>query len=247
MRQFEEDEYIDDTEFESDDDIEFNSESDDDDDDDFELEDIIIDDIDDDEESEQAKKPTRKPTRSKLIGKHSLAHDSIFKGKKINHDEEYDELDWQNVKIGSNVLLKKLNQEVTILSTPDKNDNVIVQMGLIKTKIKKNKLAIYEERYKKKPQLQPTPVNSFEFKKQELSNTLDLRGYRVEDALDSIEFFLDKASLTNLTPVYIIHGHGTGALKSAIRDFLSTSPYVAKYRPGEPSEGSDGVSVVDIN
>jgi len=166
---------------------------------------------------------------------------------KFDEDEEYDELDWQNVKIGSNVLLKKLNQEVTILSTPDKNDNVIVQMGLIKTKIKKNKLAIYEERYKKKPQLQPTPVNSFEFKRQELSNTLDLRGYRVEDALDSIEFFLDKASLTNLTPVYIIHGHGTGALKSAIRDFLSTSPYVAKYRPGEPSEGSDGVSVVDIN
>lgn len=94
MSQFEEDEYIDDTEFESDDDIEFNSESDDDDDDDFELEDIIIDDIDDDEESEQAKKPTRKPTRSKLIGKHSLAHDSIFKGKKINHDEEYDESEY---------------------------------------------------------------------------------------------------------------------------------------------------------
>ena len=68
-----------------------------------------------------------------------------------------------------------------------------------------------------------------------------------KDALDSLEFYLDKASLANLSPVTIIHGHGTGALKSAVRDFLSTSPYVAKYRPGEDTEGGDGVSVVDIN
>lgn len=100
MSKFEENEYIDDTEFESDDDdVEFNSESnDDDDDDDFELEDIVIDDDDVDDETEesleQAKKSVRKPTRSKLIGKHSLAHDSIFKGKKINHDEEYDESEY---------------------------------------------------------------------------------------------------------------------------------------------------------
>ena len=75
---------------------------------------------------------------------------------------------------------------------------------------------------------------------------MDLRGYRVEDALDSLEFYLDKASLANLSVVSIIHGHGTGALKSAVRDFLSTSPYVAKFRPGEDAEGGDGVSIVDI-
>ena len=74
-----------------------------------------------------------------------------------------------------------------------------------------------------------------------------MRGYRVEEALDEVESYLDKASLVNLSPVYIIHGHGTGALKQAVRDFLQTSPYVAKFRPGEDSEGGDGVSVVDIN
>ena len=166
---------------------------------------------------------------------------------KFNEEEQYDEIDWQNIKVGSKVLLKNLNQEVTILSKPDKNETLFVQMGLIKTKIKCDKLAIFEEKYKKKTKPRFQPTHSFEFKRQDLSNTLDIRGFRVEDALDSLEFFLDKASLTNLTPVYIIHGHGTGALKSAVRDFLSTSPYVAKYRPGEPSEGSDGVSVIDIN
>lgn len=80
-----------------------------------------------------------------------------------------------------------------------------------------------------------------------MSNTLDLRGYRVEEALDSLEFFLDKASLVNLSPVYVIHGHGSGALKSAVREFLNTSPYVAKFRFGEAAEGGDGVSVIDIN
>ena len=80
-----------------------------------------------------------------------------------------------------------------------------------------------------------------------MSSKLDLRGFTVEDALDELEAYLDKASLANLTPVQIIHGHGTGALKSAVREFLSTSPYVAKYRAGENAEGGDGVSIVDIN
>ena len=79
-----------------------------------------------------------------------------------------------------------------------------------------------------------------------MSQTLDLRGFRVEEALDEIEAYLDKASLVNLSPVYIIHGHGTGALKQVIRDYLKTCPYAAKFRPGEAAEGGDGVSVVDI-
>ena len=84
-------------------------------------------------------------------------------------------------------------------------------------------------------------------KKYDITNTLDLRGYRVEEALDELEQYLDKASLANLSPVYIIHGHGTGALKSAVKDFVSTSPYVSKYRTGEDAEGGDGVCVIDIN
>ena len=75
---------------------------------------------------------------------------------------------------------------------------------------------------------------------------MDLRGKRVEESLDELESYFDKASLANLSPVYIIHGHGTGALKSAVREFISTSPYVAKYRIGEEAEGGDGVCVVDI-
>lgn len=191
--------------------------------------------------------------KSEKIARRSYAR--LAKLEKHNRDEinkfdeceQYEELDWQSVKEGQNALLKELHQSVTILSLPDKNGNVFVQMGQIKTKIKKEKLASYDERRTAKPAQKFKTGTSFELQRRDLSNTLDLRGYRVEEALDSLENYLDKASLANLTPVYVIHGHGTGALKSAIQSFLSTSPYVAKYRFGEAAEGGDGVSVVDIN
>ena len=161
--------------------------------------------------------------------------------------QTYDELIWDSIKVGDTVMIKDLNQPVTVVSLPDKNNNLTVQMGLIKTKISKEQVAKLDSNLTKKPQLKLKPLESFELKRSGLSNTLDLRGYKVDDALDSLENYLDKASLANLTPVYIIHGHGTGALKSYVRDYVSTSPYVAKYRAGESAEGGDGVTVIDIN
>ena len=169
---------------------------------------------------------------------------------RVEEKEQYAELNWDAVQINDKVMIKDLNQPVTILSMPDKNGALFIQMGMIKTKVKKEKLAIYDEQLAKKVTLPLGALKrdtGFSLKRYDVSNTLDLRGYRVEEALDELEQYLDKASLANLTPVYIIHGHGTGALKSAIRNFISTSPYVAKYRVGEDAEGGDGVSVVDIN
>ena len=167
---------------------------------------------------------------------------------KYEDKEQYAEINWNEIKVNDKLILKEIHQPVTVLSLPDKNGNIFVQMGNIKTKIKKNKLAPYDKSFEKKSSgYTPSSFTSFELKRTNLSNRLDLRGYRVEDALDDLEIYLDQASLANLSPVTVIHGHGTGALKSAIRDFLSTSPYVAKFRPGEDSEGGDGVSIIDIN
>ena len=176
--------------------------------------------------------------------------ESKFRSDLSQYDEKqkYADIDWENVKVNDKLLLKGLNQPVVLLSLPDKNQYASVQMGNIKTKIKCEKLAPYDEAYEKKQNVyKPKSLESFELRKTDISNTLDLRGYKVEEALDSLEFYLDKASLANLANVTVIHGHGTGALKSAVRDFLSTSPYVAKFRPGNDSEGGDGVSVIDIN
>lgn len=174
-----------------------------------------------------------------------------FRGEidKVSDKQKYLEIDWDKVVVGDVVMIKTLNQKVKIVSLPDKNKRLFVDMGAMKMKVKKDELAVLDENYKEpiKQKIPGTSFKSFELKRYEISQTLDLRGYRVEEALDEVENYLDKASLANLTPVYIIHGHGTGALKQAVRDFLKTSPYVAKFRPGEDAEGGDGVAVVDIN
>ena len=169
--------------------------------------------------------------------------------RELEEKEQYLELDWTKVQVNDKVMIKDLNQQVTVLSLPDKNDALYIQMGMIKTKVKKNKLAVYNPQLAKKVHLPLGALKkdtTFSLRRMDVSNELDLRGERVEEALDKLEAYLDKASLANLSPVYIIHGHGTGALKSAVREFHSTSPYVAKFRVGEDTEGGDGVSVVDI-
>ncbi len=162
--------------------------------------------------------------------------------------EKYTPIDWDNIKIGDKVMITDINQEAVILSLPDKNKNVQIQMGQLKTKVKQNKLAVLNKNLiKREAKAKGVYKKDFSIERHSISQTLDLRGYRCEEALDEIEAYLDKASLVNLSPVYIIHGHGTGALKQVIRDYLMHSPYVAKFRPGENAEGGDGVSVVDIN
>ena len=92
----------------------------------------------------------------------------------------------------------------------------------------------------------PVNVEPFELRRREVSNRLDIRGKTVEDALDALELFLDQASLAGFGEVTVIHGHGTGALKSAVREFLKTSPYVRDFRAGGDGEGGDGVSIIDL-
>ena len=181
---------------------------------------------------------------SRLANLESKFHKGV---NELIEAEKYEEIDWEIAKPHDVFMVKDLNQEVELLEMPDKNGNVFVLMGNIKTKMKKNKLAVLNKSLMKKPNTPKKLIEPIEIKRYSMSNTLDLRGFRVEEALDELEAYLDKASLYNLTPVFVIHGHGTGALKQCVRDFLSTSPYVCKFRPGENAEGGDGVSVVDSN
>ncbi len=75
---------------------------------------------------------------------------------------------------------------------------------------------------------------------------LDLHAERVEEAINRVERFLDEATFRRESEVILIHGHGKGLLKKAVRDYLSTSPYSAGFRPGYPQEGGDGATVVTL-
>ena len=75
---------------------------------------------------------------------------------------------------------------------------------------------------------------------------LNLRGKRAEEVEWVLEGYLSDASMATLKHVRIIHGYGTGTVRSITRDFLSSSPLVKSFRPGEQSEGGDGVTVVSL-
>jgi DNA mismatch repair protein MutS2 len=68
----------------------------------------------------------------------------------------------------------------------------------------------------------------------------------VDDALDHLTSRLDEALLAGVMSVHIIHGHGTGKLKMAIRRYLSNSPYSKSFRQGSDGEGGEGVTVVEV-
>jgi DNA mismatch repair protein MutS2 len=75
---------------------------------------------------------------------------------------------------------------------------------------------------------------------------VDVRGQAADEALDHVIAALDRAMLTGAGFLRIIHGHGTGKLKARLREYLKDSPYVVKSRPGDQSEGGDGVTVAEL-
>ena len=75
---------------------------------------------------------------------------------------------------------------------------------------------------------------------------VDVRGQAVDEALDQVVAALDRATLDGAPFLRVIHGHGTGRLKSSLREYLKSSPYVAEFRPGDRAEGGDGVTVAKL-
>ena len=75
---------------------------------------------------------------------------------------------------------------------------------------------------------------------------LNIIGLRVEEGLAEVDRFIDRAGMSNLAIVTVIHGLGTGALKAAVTNFLKNHPLIASIRPGEPAEGGAGVTVAEL-
>jgi len=76
-----------------------------------------------------------------------------------------------------------------------------------------------------------------------IDSTIDVRGQRVDEAVANVDRFLDESLMASRDTAFIVHGHGTGALRQAVRAHLSGHKAIETFRPGEPSEGGDGVTV----
>ena len=158
---------------------------------------------------------------------------------------KYPPLDWNEIKLGQSVLVIGINQPAILKSYPDDKGMVEIQMGLIKSKIHKSKLAKTDRKVSKGIKKLTVSFDDFH-NSLSFAPRLDLRGMRVDEAIDTLEHHLDLAVMRNIHSFTVIHGHGTGALKNAIRNYLNDSPYVLKYRTGDDTEGGDGVCIIDV-
>lgn len=148
-----------------------------------------------------------------------------------------------DLKIGEDVFVPKLNQNGTILSI--NNDTLMLQIGIIKSSFKINEL----ERAKNIPTQKEVfkPRNkSHNFKAQAVSPEINVLGQTVDEACFVIDKYLDTCTVNGLYNVRIIHGKGTGALRTGIHKFLKTHPHVKSFRLGTFGEGEMGVTVVEL-
>jgi DNA mismatch repair protein MutS2 len=142
------------------------------------------------------------------------------------------------IEAGDVVYVLSLGAEGQVLSLDE--GEAEVQVGPARTWVPLNRLEL-------RGAPEPEPERSHTtYETPEVEPRIDLRGAVVEEALTELDRYLDGASLSRLTQARIVHGKGTGALRRAVRQFLSDHPLVKSYRAGEPREGGQGVTIVKL-
>ena len=147
-----------------------------------------------------------------------------------------------SVRPGERVKLITLGQEATVLKPADGKGEVLVQAGVMKLSIPLNDIRPVEQ--KKKPVQTAAKVTLSQDRGSALS--IDLRGSMVDDACLELDRFIDNALITGVHEFYVVHGKGTGALRTGVQQYLKNHPLVKTYRIGAYGEGDAGVTVVTL-
>lgn len=188
--------------------------------------------------SELEEKPDLKKA-NKLRGKLNTSMQKLQQKEKSSEDSENAPKD---ISIGSSVFVKTLNQEGIVQSLPNRSSEVTVQIGSAKMKVKLADLTLLAKKQEEKPHsqvhtnLQTTSVAS----------EINVIGYNVDEALYVIDQYIDHCVVAKFSPIRIVHGKGTGKLRSGIHAFLKLHPSVQSYRLGTFGEGEMGVTVVEL-
>jgi len=150
------------------------------------------------------------------------------------------------------VFVRTLNQAATVISVDD--SGVTVQAGFLKVKVAEDELSFDLDGDKPAPKYgQRLFEKAYSGERKEgtskalnISPKIDLRGKMVDEALEKVDKYIDDASLAGLSKIEIVHGKGTGALRSAIQTHLKGHPLIKAYRLGVFGEGEDGVTIAEL-
>ena len=150
----------------------------------------------------------------------------------------------ENLKPGDSVLIVNLNQKGTVVTPPNKDGEAIIQAGIMKINVHVSNMKLLNE--------QAIEIHKFESgrsgmnKAKSISPQIDIRGTTVDDAVQELGKFLDDAAIAGLSEVTIVHGKGTGVLRSGVQQYLKSNRHVKSFRLGKYGEGESGVTIAII-
>lgn len=148
-------------------------------------------------------------------------------------------------KLGTAVKVLSMNLKGTVSTLPDARGNLMVQMGILKSKVNISDLQIMDEPDIVAPNYVRGNSGAIKMSKSSSVRTeINLLGKTVDEAIAELDKYLDDAYLAHLPSVSIVHGKGTGALRSGVHTYLKKCSYVKEFRLGSFGEGEAGVTIV---
>ena len=154
-------------------------------------------------------------------------------------------VDPKKLKKGDSVKIISMNLKGIVNTLPDARGNLFVQCGIMRMQTNINDLVPVKEETITAPALQRTNTGKLKMSKSfSVSSEINLLGCTVDEAIAKLDKYLDDAHLAHLPSVRVVHGKGTGALRSAVQSHLKRLKYVKEYRLGEYGEGDAGVTIV---
>ncbi|WP_099204058.1 endonuclease MutS2 [Scatolibacter rhodanostii] len=151
----------------------------------------------------------------------------------------------RKLKAGDNVLIFDIDKKAVVLEEP-KGEVVLVQAGIIKTRVNLKNLRLLQNQANKPQKNVPKHRTVTKAVSEKATTELDLRGMNVEESLMEVDNILDHAALMGIALITIIHGKGTGVLRNAVQQHLKTCSIVKSFRLGTYGEGESGVTIVEL-
>lgn len=147
------------------------------------------------------------------------------------------------IRVGDTVELIRFGTRASVLAI-NKDGSYLLQAGIMKVTAQPDEVYLIEETKQQAKKIIERSQRAF--RSAGASTELDLRGMSADEAIATLDIFLDNAMMANLASVRIIHGKGTGVLRKAVQDELKRNRCVKRYRLGVYGEGEDGVTIAEL-
>jgi DNA mismatch repair protein MutS2 len=154
------------------------------------------------------------------------------------------------LQIGDTVRVLSFGQNAELLGLSADHGEAEVQMGSLRFRVNVDNIERISKRQaaaEQRGKIEPAVVLPRYEDRPEVATQLDMRGWRVDQALEELDTYLNDAAMLGMSTVRIVHGKGTGALRSAVREQLAHHPLVKSYTFAPPQEGGDGVTLVKLS